>query len=210
LGLTPSLRTSLISSWLHFLRYQSLLKTLGASRPHLALGEICGLNSSLRMRKAIPPHAPSAWTKAGNFSNKKIAPPLRLTFTHYFNIIGNMKIREAVSALAALAQETRLSIYRILVQAGPEGVSAGRIGEELEVAPATLSFHLKELSHAGLVSSRQEGRFIYYSANFERMAAIMTFLTHNCCQGMPQECLTVNDTQVASCCVPNSQVKPKS
>jgi len=127
-----------------------------------------------------------------------------------FDNIGNMENKDAVSALAALAQETRLSIYRFLVQAGPEGVPAGRIGEELEVAPATLSFHLKELSHAGLISSRQESRFIYYSANFERMAAIMTFLTQNCCQGMPQECLTINETQLASCCAPNSKAKPKS
>src|SRR4249920_1983709 len=96
-----------------------------------------------------------------------------------------METKEAAKALAALAQETRLSIFRLLVQAGPEGVAAGRIGESLEVANATLSFHLKELSHAGLVSSRQEGRFIYYSTDFERMAGLMTFLTQNCCQGMP-------------------------
>jgi len=121
-----------------------------------------------------------------------------------------METKEAVSALAALAQETRLSIYRLLIQAGPEGIPAGRIGEDLRVPSATLSFHLKELSHAGLISSRQESRFIYYSANFERMATIMTFLTHNCCQGMPEECLTVNETQLANCCAPNSKVKPKS
>ncbi len=116
-----------------------------------------------------------------------------------------MEIREAAIALAALAQETRLSIFRLLVQVGPEGVPVGRIGEGLKVAPATLSFHLKELYHAGLISSRQEGRFIYYTANFERMAAIMTFLTQNCCQGMPQECLTVVETALGSCCPP----KPK-
>ena len=85
---------------------------------------------------------------------------------------------------------------------------AGQIGEKLEVPPATLSFHLKELSHAGLVSSRQEGRFIYYSADFECMAALMTFLTQNCCQGMPQECLTVMETALGTCCPPQAKRKP--
>ena len=121
-----------------------------------------------------------------------------------------MESKEAVIALAALAQETRLSIFRLLVQVGPEGIPVGRIGEELGVAPATLSFHLKELSHAGLITSRQESRFIYYTANFERMAAIMTFLTQNCCKGMPRECLTVSETDLANCCTPNSETIPKS
>jgi ArsR family transcriptional regulator, arsenate/arsenite/antimonite-responsive transcriptional repressor len=116
-----------------------------------------------------------------------------------------METKEAVIALAALAQETRLSIFRLLVQAGPEGIAAGRIGEALEVPPATLSFHLKELVHAGLISARQESRFLYYSADFERMAAIMTFLTQNCCQGMPQECLSVVETALGRCCAPPSK-----
>lgn len=118
-----------------------------------------------------------------------------------------METKEAVNALAALAQETRLSIFRLLVQVGPEGIPVGRIGEELEVAPATLSFHLKELYHAGLISSRQESRFIYYSANFERMAELMTFLTQNCCQGMPQECLALVETALGDCCSPESNPK---
>lgn len=113
-----------------------------------------------------------------------------------------MEIKEAITVLAALAQETRLSIFRLLVQTGPEGIPVGRIGEELKLAPATLSFHLKELYHAGLILSCQQGRFIYYTANFERMAAIMSFLTQNCCQGMPQECLTVVETALGSCCSP--------
>jgi ArsR family transcriptional regulator, arsenate/arsenite/antimonite-responsive transcriptional repressor len=120
-----------------------------------------------------------------------------------------METKTAVTALAALAQETRLSVFRLLVQAGPEGIPAGRIGEELEVAPTTLSFHLKELSHAGLLTSRQNGRFIYYAADFEHMAGLMTFLTQNCCQGMPQECLTVVETALGRCCVP-SQPKRKT
>jgi ArsR family transcriptional regulator, arsenate/arsenite/antimonite-responsive transcriptional repressor len=119
-----------------------------------------------------------------------------------------METKSAVTALAALAQETRLSIFRILVQAGPQGVAAGRISEALAVPPATLSFHLKELAHAGLTSSRQEGRFIYYSADFEHMAALMSFLTQNCCQGMPQECLTVMETALGGCCTPLSKRKP--
>lgn len=116
-----------------------------------------------------------------------------------------MEIKAAVTALAALAQETRLSIYRLLIEAGPEGVSAGRIAESLEVPGATLSFHLKELARAGLVSSRQERQFIYYAVDFDRMAELMTFLTQNCCKGMPQECLTVVETELGRCCPPKSK-----
>lgn len=116
-----------------------------------------------------------------------------------------MKIKEAVAALGSLAQETRLATYRLLVEAGPEGMPAGQIAEVLNVAPAALSFHLKELSHAKLVSSRPEGRFIYYSADFERMAALMTYMTQNCCRGMPQECLTVMETALSECCSPISK-----
>ena len=118
-----------------------------------------------------------------------------------------METKEAAKALAALAQETRLSIFRLLVQAGPQGIAAGRIGESLDVPPATLSFHLKELSHAGLVSSRQDGRFIYYRTDFERMASLMTFLTQNCCQGMPEECLTLVETALGRCCPPATKRK---
>jgi ArsR family transcriptional regulator, arsenate/arsenite/antimonite-responsive transcriptional repressor len=118
-----------------------------------------------------------------------------------------MEIKAAVTALAALAQETRLSIYRLLIEAGPEGLSVGRIGQTLEVPGATLSFHLKELARAGLVSSRQEKQFIYYAVDFERMAELMTYLTQNCCKGMPQECLTVVETALGRCCPPQS--KPK-
>ncbi len=92
-----------------------------------------------------------------------------------------METHTAILALAALAQETRLAIFRRLVRAGPEGLPAGRISEEMALAPATLSFHLKELSHAGLLSARQEGRFIYYATQFQTMKALVDYLTENCC-----------------------------
>jgi DNA-binding transcriptional ArsR family regulator len=120
-----------------------------------------------------------------------------------------MEIKTAVPALAALAQETRLAIFRLLIEAGRDGESVGRIGETLKVPGATLSFHLKELARAGLVTSRQERQFIYYTVDFERMAELMTFLTQNCCQGMPQKCLTVVETALGSCCAPPNKSKSK-
>jgi ArsR family transcriptional regulator len=94
-----------------------------------------------------------------------------------------METINAIKALGALAQETRLAIYRLLVQAGPEGRAAGTIGETLGIPPATLSFHLAQLAGAGLVRPRQDGRFIYYSADFGAMNALIGFLTENCCGG---------------------------
>lgn len=96
-----------------------------------------------------------------------------------------MESKLIVTALAALAQESRLSIYRLLVQAGPEGLAAGKISEALSIAPSSLSFHMKELSHAQLVSSRNEGRFVIYSANYEQMNHVLAYLTENCCGGVP-------------------------
>ena len=89
----------------------------------------------------------------------------------------------AVTALSALAQDSRLQVYRLLVQAGPEGLAASAIAEQLEIPANTLSFHLKTLSHAGLIQARQDGRFIYYSTNYEQMNALLGFLTENCCGG---------------------------
>jgi len=94
-----------------------------------------------------------------------------------------MQTAEAVKALAALAQDTRLAIYRLLVQAGNEGISVGSIAEKLDLPGATLSFHLKELANAALVEGRQEGRYIYYSANYAEMNELLAYLTDNCCQG---------------------------
>ena len=93
-----------------------------------------------------------------------------------------MKTTQAVEILAALAQETRLSIFRALVQAGEAGLAAGRIAEVVGTPASTLSFHLKELSAAGLVRARQDGRFIYYSANYPAMNDLLGVLTEKCCQ----------------------------
>jgi ArsR family transcriptional regulator, arsenate/arsenite/antimonite-responsive transcriptional repressor len=94
-----------------------------------------------------------------------------------------MDSNSAVSSLTALAQATRLAIFRLLVQAGPDGLCVGDIGSKLDLAPATLSFHLKELSNAGLLAPRQEGRFIYYVPNFDEMNALVSYLMENCCAG---------------------------
>ena len=92
-----------------------------------------------------------------------------------------MKKSEALAALGALAQETRLDIYRLLVQAGEDGLAAGKIGEELGLPSATLAFHLKELKYAGLVTFTREGRSLIYAAIYPTMNALLAFLTENCC-----------------------------
>jgi len=94
-----------------------------------------------------------------------------------------MKTPVAVKALAALAQDSRLAVFRLLVEQGPDGLPAGVIAERLALPSATLSFHLKELASASLVSARQQGRFIYYAASFGTMNALIAYLTENCCQG---------------------------
>lgn len=99
-----------------------------------------------------------------------------------------MEIYEAVKALSSLAHETRLEVFRLLVQAGSNGLSVGQINEAVQVASPTLSFHLKELAQAGLVSSRPEGRFVYYQANYASMDELLAYLTENCCQG--EACFT--------------------
>jgi ArsR family transcriptional regulator len=113
-----------------------------------------------------------------------------------------MNSRTAIASLAALAQESRLSIYRILVEAGPTGLSVSEIGASLHVSPATLSFHLKELSHAGLVAARQDGRYIYYSANYARMNALLGYLTDNCCARDGVDCAPACGPQAKSSCAP--------
>jgi len=101
-----------------------------------------------------------------------------------------METKQAVQALSALAQDSRLAIFRLLVQAGPAGLAAGAIGEKLDLPPATLSFHLAGLTRAGLAQSRQEGRFVIYSANYESMNTLLAFLTENCCGGKSCETST--------------------
>jgi DNA-binding transcriptional ArsR family regulator len=96
-----------------------------------------------------------------------------------------MNTKDALAALAAIAQESRLAVFRLLVQAGPPGMAASKIAEGLNIPPSSLSFHLKELTHADLVIPRQEGRFVIYSANFDTMNGLMAFLTENCCGGNP-------------------------
>ncbi len=104
----------------------------------------------------------------------------------YFYYYRNMDTQNAVAALGALAQETRLKIFRLLVQAGQEGLAVGRIAELLETEPnGRLSFHLKELVNAGLASTRQAGRFVFYTANYPAMNALLAYLTEQCCGGLP-------------------------
>jgi len=91
---------------------------------------------------------------------------------------------EAARALSALGHETRLAIFRILVQAGPPGVAAGEIARSLDLPPNALSFHLKDLAHAGLINCRQEGRYLIYSADFQSMNAVVSYLMQNCCGGV--------------------------
>jgi len=105
-----------------------------------------------------------------------------------------MKPAQVVKALSALAQPTRLAVYRLLVERGPDGMQAGLVAEKLKVSPATLSFHFKTLSHAGLIESRQDGRFVYYAANFTVMNDLVAYLTENCCGG-----------NLAGCAIPSKK-----
>ena len=96
-----------------------------------------------------------------------------------------METKAALLALAALSQDSRLRVFRTLVQAGPEGLAAGRIAELTGIVPSSLSFHLKELAHADLIESRQDGRFVIYTARFVTMNGLIGYLTENCCGGNP-------------------------
>jgi len=108
-----------------------------------------------------------------------------------------METTEAVTALAALAQDNRLDIFRLLVQAGPDGMAAGQIAERLGLAPNTLTFHFDRLRVAGLVTVRRDGRSMIYAARFETMNGLVSFLTENCCQG------------ASATCAPAAQCNPK-
>src|SRR5580692_8318397 len=99
-----------------------------------------------------------------------------------------MKTKDAVESLAALAQESRLAIFRMLVKRGPEGYTPSQLGEKLEVSSPTLSFHLKELQQAGLVDVRRDGRYLYYRPNFSHMNQLIGFLAENCCVLADRDC----------------------
>ncbi len=99
-----------------------------------------------------------------------------------------MDTRSAISSLSALAQETRLAIFRLLVEAGTEGLAAGAIAERLRIPASSLSFHLAELTRAGLIAQRRESRSLIYSADFRAMNALVGYLTENCCGGNPAAC----------------------
>jgi ArsR family transcriptional regulator len=99
-----------------------------------------------------------------------------------------MEKNNAVAALAALAQDNRLDVFRLLVQAGPEGMPAGAVATALKLAPNTLTFHFDRLRMAGLVTVRREGRLMIYAAQFDTMNALLGFLTDNCCAGAPEKC----------------------
>lgn len=117
-----------------------------------------------------------------------------------------MEIKSAVATLAALAQDSRLSIYRTLVEIGHEGLSAGKISEVTGIAPSSLSFHLKELSFAGLVTSRQQGRYVIYTANFDTMNALLVFLSDNCCGSNSHlllVCPPADGADQQNCCGPD-------
>ena len=99
-----------------------------------------------------------------------------------------METTDAVTALAALAQENRLDVFRLLVQAGADGMAAGQVAEKLGLAPNTLTFHFDRLRAAGLVTVRRDGRSMIYAARYETMNGLLAFLTENCCQGAPASC----------------------
>ena len=114
-----------------------------------------------------------------------------------------METKQAVSALAAIAQDSRLAIFRLLIQSGPSGIIASKISGLLGIAPSSLSFHLKELMHAGLITVQQDGRFMIYAANFAAMNDLISFLTENCCGGNPCAAKTSSD---AACTTTNAQI----
>ena len=113
-----------------------------------------------------------------------IGPGNRVDIGYNFHILGTMEKQLAISALAALAQETRLDVFRLLVRAGREGRPPGAIAEALEIPDATLSFHLKELRSVGLVRCERVGRSRIYSSDFVVLGDLMAFLTANCCSGV--------------------------
>jgi ArsR family transcriptional regulator len=116
-----------------------------------------------------------------------------------------MQSKQAITILSALAQSSRLAVYRLLIEHAPDGLAASVVAQKLGLANATLSFHLKELSHAGLVASRQEGRFIYYSPVIAAMNDLIGYLTDHCCRQSEGNC-----TEGRAACKPAPATKPRS
>jgi ArsR family transcriptional regulator, arsenate/arsenite/antimonite-responsive transcriptional repressor len=131
-----------------------------------------------------------AWTEITRSKyQRKVAERQRgVAFHLRLHDYGDMEKLAVLTALGALAQETRLDIYRLLVQAGADGLPAGHIGEELGLPSATLAFHLKELKNAGLASCTRNGRSLIYAAEYPTMNALLGYLTENCCQANPGAC----------------------
>jgi ArsR family transcriptional regulator, arsenate/arsenite/antimonite-responsive transcriptional repressor len=118
--------------------------------------------------------------------NRASPPPVDIQY--HFDRIENMKPTDVITALGALAQESRLALFRLLVKRGPEGYTPSQLAEKLGVPGPTLSFHLKELQRAGLIEARRNGRFLYYSPHFPRMSELLGFLTENCCVLADKDC----------------------
>lgn len=123
-----------------------------------------------------------------------------LAFLRIFHYSRNMETNNIITALAALAQESRLAVFRLLVQAGPEGLAASKIAEALAIPPSSLSFHLKELMHADLLAQTKNGRSLIYSANFETMNGLLGFLTENCCGGNPCSPIHISECSKEGTC----------
>ncbi|NTG36956.1 winged helix-turn-helix transcriptional regulator [Agrobacterium rhizogenes] len=111
-----------------------------------------------------------------------------------------MDQRQALAAFAALSQETRLQIVRLLVVAAPEGMAAGALAEKVEVSPSNISFHLKELEHSGLIDAQRQSRSIIYTTRLEALGGLVRFLMEDCCSGHPEICAPA--TEIAACCAP--------
>lgn len=122
-----------------------------------------------------------------------------------------MNTQQAVLALSALAQEYRLRVLRTLVKAGPEGMAAGAVADALGLPASSLSFHLAHLARAGLVAQRRESRSLIYSANFDRMSALLAYLVEDCCQGRPEVCMPMAEAvSRAACCTPTPKKRART
>jgi len=140
-------------------------------------------------------------SRPGSIISAGRLPPVR-----NFDISIIMEIKDAVSALSALAHGSRLAAFRLLVKAPAEGLPAGEIADELDVAPPTLSFHLSHLVRAGLIDSRRDGRSIFYSLRVEGIRGLLQFVTEDCCQGRAELCVPKGRRSTA--CQPNASRMP--